>query len=204
MAGSNDLFVLGLDVPASQARIEGQLKGILNSIDGKVKVSADTSNLSKQIQGALKNNKVKVSIDTSGGSGLNAYNAQMKQFASSALAAQTSATSFGTSLKSAFASGVGLTSSYKMVLATINALKSGINTVAELDKYMTNIRTVTGGSMDSVRSLTNEYNKLAQQMHATTSEVLQSADTFLRQGRTLKDTNELIRTSTILSKTADS
>ena len=46
----------------------------------------------------------------------------------------------------------------------------------------------------------NTYNQMAKTLGATTVEVADSANSFLRQGKSVEETNTLIRDSMILSK----
>ena len=49
----------------------------------------------------------------------------------------------------------------------------------------------------------NDYNSLAQELGSLTSSVAESADSWLRQGRSMADTNSLIKDSLVLSKDAE-
>ena len=51
-----------------------------------------------------------------------------------------------------------------------------------------------------MQSLLSDYSKLGQEVGATTIEVADSADSWLRQGKTAEETNILIRDSLMLSK----
>ena len=59
---------------------------------------------------------------------------------------------------------------------------------------------VTGYNRDRTKELVASYSEMAQELGAVTSEVAAAADDWLRQGYSLEDTNELIKTSTVLSK----
>ena len=51
-----------------------------------------------------------------------------------------------------------------------------------------------------INDLMESYNDLGQELGSITSDVAASADSWLRQGRTLNETNQLIRDSMVLSK----
>lgn len=61
----------------------------------------------------------------------------------------------------------------------------------------------TGGTYTEVSNLVKEYNELGKAIGATTKEMSSGADSWLRQGHSLSDTNILIKDSMILSKVAE-
>ncbi|MBP3684700.1 MAG: phage tail tape measure protein, partial [Oscillospiraceae bacterium] len=75
-----------------------------------------------------------------------------------------------------------------------------VQTSADLDEKLTDIRMVTGGSYDDVRKLADDYNALAKEIKATTSQVLEGSTEWLRQGMSPEATTALIEQSMILSK----
>lgn len=91
-------------------------------------------------------------------------------------------------------------SSATVVMGAINSIRNTINTVVELDKSLTDLAIASDGTYESTYKLLMSYNKMGQEMGATTKEVADSADAFLRQGKSIEDTNELVRDSIILSK----
>lgn len=72
--------------------------------------------------------------------------------------------------------------------------------VVELDKALVNLQIASGKSRSEARTLIKEYSELARQLGATTAQVAESADTWLRQGYSTKDATTLIKNSTMLSK----
>lgn len=72
--------------------------------------------------------------------------------------------------------------------------------ILKLDEAMTNLRIVTGSNTEQAKSMMNTYNDLAMQLGTTTQAVAQSAAEWLRQGYSVSEANELIRSSTYLSR----
>lgn len=70
----------------------------------------------------------------------------------------------------------------------------------KLDEAMTNLRIVTGSNTEQAKSMMNTYNDLAMQLGTTTQAVAQSAAEWLRQGYSVSEANELIKSSTYLSR----
>ena len=84
--------------------------------------------------------------------------------------------------------------------AVTNAIKEAVNEVKELNKAQTDLQIVTGKSNAEMVSLMNKYNELAKDMSVTTKNVASSADEWLRQGKSVAETDELIKDSVILAK----
>ena len=83
---------------------------------------------------------------------------------------------------------------------SIQQLKEVYDNVVKLDSAVVNLSMVTGYNRDRTKELVASYSEMAQELGAVTSEVAAAADDWLRQGYSLEDTNELIKTSTVLSK----
>lgn len=72
--------------------------------------------------------------------------------------------------------------------------------ILKLNEAMTNLRIVTGSNTEQAKSMMNTYNDLAMQLGTTTQAVAQSAAEWLRQGYSVSEANELIKSSTYLSR----
>lgn len=99
---------------------------------------------------------------------------------------------FGSHVRSALASLI--------TLDVGQAIRGIYTNVVNLDKAVTDLQIATGMARDEVKSLVREYSVLAKELGATTAEVAASADTWLRQGYNVEQTNELIKASMMLSK----
>lgn len=93
---------------------------------------------------------------------------------------------------------------YILVYQGLNYLKQGIQeaitTVKELDKAFTDLQMVTGNSDAQMTEMADSYNKLAREMSATTLQVAEGAAEWLRTGKSIEETEDLLRTSMVLSK----
>ena len=58
----------------------------------------------------------------------------------------------------------------------------------------------TGDDYDTVKNLMRQYNDLGQELGAITTDVASGADAWLRQGKSLEQTNTLLKDSIVLSK----
>ena len=153
----------------------------------------DTSQFEKDLK-KLNNKKLKLSADG------NSAETNVKNVSKSLDGAENSASKFGTTAKKAFSFG-GIAGIASQSIRLINkAVADAVTDVKQLDKAITDLRVATGETYDYVSGLLRDYNTLAQSVGATTGEVASAADTWLRQGYSLADTNTLIRDSMILSK----
>ena len=84
--------------------------------------------------------------------------------------------------------------------AVIQSIKVAVQEIENLNKAETDLRMITQNSAEEIKSLMQDYNNLAVEMGATTLQVTDGASEWLRQGKSISDTNELIRDSMILSK----
>lgn len=83
-----------------------------------------------------------------------------------------------------------------------DAGKEALSTVKEFNDLETDLAMATGESRSYASDLTQSYNALGQELGSITSDVAKSADSWLRQGRSMSETNQLIKDSMVLSKDA--
>ena len=88
----------------------------------------------------------------------------------------------------------------KAISGLERAAREMVETAAELDEKLTDLRMVTGDSYDDAKALVDSYNDLAKELGATTAEVLDASSEWLRQGMSTEETAQLIEQSMILSK----
>lgn len=93
---------------------------------------------------------------------------------------------------------------FGLAATALNAARREIQQVYQnilkLDEAMTNLRIVTGSNIEQAKSMMNTYNDLAMQLGTTTQAVASSAAEWLRQGYSVSEANELIKSSTYLSR----
>ena len=73
-------------------------------------------------------------------------------------------------------------------------------TITQLEKAMTNLRVVADLNREEAENLMLTYNKLGKQLGATTQEIAEAANDWLRQGYDVAEVNKLIESSTQLAK----
>lgn len=91
-----------------------------------------------------------------------------------------------------------------LVMAALHGLQQAVvavyQNVVALDKSTVDLQIASGKSRDEVKGMMRDYSQTAKSMGATTLEVAQSSDTWLRQGKTVQEANTLIQNSMMLSK----
>lgn len=99
---------------------------------------------------------------------------------------------FGSRIRSAIA-GI-FTAKLGQVIADV------YKNVVKLDEAIVNLQIASGKNREEVKRLVKEYSNLAKQLGATTAEVAAGADTWLRQGLSESETEEMIKNTMMLSK----
>ena len=84
--------------------------------------------------------------------------------------------------------------------AAFHAFKRMVSTARELDDSLFNLQVATGKTREETKGILDTYNQMAGELGATTEQVAEAANDWLRTGRSLDETNELIKNSMILSK----
>lgn len=87
-----------------------------------------------------------------------------------------------------------------IIMSAVNEVKQMIQNVEDLSKSMVNIQIASGASTSEAQNMMTTYSQMGEQLGATTVEVANSADDFLRQGKSVAETNTLIKDSMMLSK----
>lgn len=107
-------------------------------------------------------------------------------------------------LKSSFKDYFNNFMSYGLVNNAINAMttaiRQSIDTVIELNAAMTDVQMVTGETASQTAELAREYSEMAQSLGATTTQIANGASEWLRQGKSIEGTNQLLEASMVLSK----
>lgn len=91
---------------------------------------------------------------------------------------------------------IALTTAVMLLRRSIREL---YNNVTELDSAVTDLQIASGKSRDEIKAMVRDYSQLAKELGTTTVAVAQGADTWLRQGYSTAEANELLADSTKLA-----
>jgi len=115
----------------------------------------------------------------------------------------SSVQSWGTSFANAIKQTLAFGSAIAIVQTAQRKLNEGIEFTIELNKEMVNIQVLQAEGAqtpEEINALAISYNDLAKQMGVTTIEIARGSVEWLRQGKTISETNTLLQASTMLSK----
>jgi TP901 family phage tail tape measure protein len=111
--------------------------------------------------------------------------------------------SWGEGLKRNLKHIIEMTIAGGALFTVLNQLKLGVQYISDLNKEMTNIQIVTGFSAEQTAKLAMDYNTLGKELGATTIEVAKSSTEWFRQGKSIEETQTLIKSSMMMSKLAN-
>ena len=107
---------------------------------------------------------------------------------------------WGDKFKKTFAGKVRSALAGAITAAFTKYLREIYQNVVNIDKALVNLQIASGKSREETQRLVKEYAQLGKQLGATTTEVAEAADTWLRQGYSAEEANTLIKNSMMLSK----
>ena len=91
-------------------------------------------------------------------------------------------------------------SSVISVTAAMQTFRKMVGTAKELDTSLFNLQVATGSTREETKELLDTYNQMAKELGATTTDIADGADAWLRQGKSIEEANSLVKDSMILSK----
>lgn len=163
----------------------------LTNKERKININVDTSDIDQASKKAdnLKNKDVKLNVKTTGKETIDDTTKSLDK-------ATKSAASFGNTVKG-FAKFGGY-------LEVFQAIKQGaqeaVKAIKEIDDAIVDLQIASGESYENVRQMVTGWNSMAKSLGSSTVEVLKASDTWLRQGKSVSEANELIQQSMVLSK----
>lgn len=198
-----NLALADLDLPVhfkiDADALAAELQAAVNKItDIKIDLHVDTDSLNAEINNATDNNSGAASDTTR----MTALQQMLGNINAAGAAGQSTFQRFGGSLKEAFSTYTMANMLQDGIYKVVDAGKQGLETVKSFNDIKTDLAMATGENKTYINDLMQSYNELGQEVGSITSDVAQSADSWLRQGRTMSETNQLIKDSMVLSKDA--
>jgi hypothetical protein len=87
-----------------------------------------------------------------------------------------------------------------LIYGSLRQISEGVQYIKDLNVELTNIQLVTNMNAEQVGNLAIQYNNLARSLGVTTLAVTEGALSWQRQGKSIEDTNILLKASMMLSK----
>ena len=165
----------------------------MSEFKAKIIAELDTSKVEQQIND-LNGKKVKFDVDTGN------TQKNINSIGNSIKSTAKTASSFSETLKKSLNIGAAATIAREGFQLIRTAANNAIESIKDLNGEIVDLQMATKQSYNHVSKLVGDYNEMAKSLGATTTQVTDAADSWLRQGNSLSDTNTLIRDSMILSK----
>lgn len=171
----------------------------MNEFWVKIQAQLEDSKFKKQME-QLSKKKYKVDVDVSN-SGSKKATRDLEQLAYEATHTQTVFGKLKNTIGQTFSTKNLAVTAYLATLKSIqNAASNAKKTIEDMDKAITDLSVAQGEGRPVAANYLKQLNLQAQSIGATTKEVAQSADSWLRQGKSVKETGDLVYDSMILSK----
>lgn len=188
-----------IDFKIDSEDIASKIKAAVNQItDIELDLSVNTDSVKKAVD-----DSINIDLDINS-SGITELQNALQGVNNAGRQSQNIFSSIGGSVKEAFSSMYNISNLLQDGMYKVaEAGQKAVETVKEFNDIKTNLAMATNADSTYVDNLMNDYNSLAQELGSLTSSVAESADSFLRQGRSMADTNSLIKDSLVLSKDAE-
>lgn len=213
-----------VDVQINKEGLQSELHTALSDIDLPVNIKVDADSLADEIRAAV-NSITDIEIDlhvntnavrddvgnivnTNGitvpmaQGNFAGYQQMLNNINAAGARGQSVFQRFSGSLREAFSTFTMANMLEDGIYKVVDAGKQGLETVKEFNDIKTDLAMATGENKAYINDLMESYNNLGQELGAITSDVASSADSWLRQGRSMSETNQLIKDSMVLSKDA--
>lgn len=180
-----------IDVDASKLKAASkEIEDIGKNNNQKIKLDVNTSELDTAVKkiNNLKQSKININANVEG---TNSVDNMAKSYDT----AKKSAQGLGTSIKELAKLGLSFQTIEQSARAAVEA-------ISDIDNAIIDLQIASGDSYSEVRNMVSGYNDMAKSLGAITTEVTSGADTWLRSGKSLAETNMLIKDTMVLSKNA--
>lgn len=200
-----DAAMEGIELPVhfkvDADALVSDIRAAVDSItDIEIDLRVNRDSIREDITQAAYSSDDTIRISQSDTSGLTQLQQIMSNVNAAGRQGQSVFQSFGGSLREAFSTFTMANILEDAIYKIGDAAKKGVDTVKEFNDMKTSLAMATGEDKNYIDGLMQSYNELGQELGSITSDVAESADSWLRQGRTLSETNQLIKDSLVLSK----
>lgn len=175
------------------------------------KLDADKNKLNRDIELWFKRNtgaakqfgdkmrEIKAQIQTADGTKLNALKSEMQAVATEAKIAGDNALTFGDRLKAQVSKLSVYFSGIMLITKSAQVLKNMINQVVSLDTALIDLKKTTTATDEELKKFYFDANETGKELGVTTQNVIQAAADWSRLGYSLKDAQEMAKTSSIFA-----
>lgn len=169
--------------------------------DIEINLRVNTDSLRSSVEGAVNNGGSNVpTVDTSGMSELQNI---LNGLNNAGVQGQSVFQSFGNTLKEVGATFTVFNFLTDAIYKVGDAARDAVSTVKELDDSIVALQLATGKSYNTVSNMMNDYIDLGAELGTVGTAVAEGADAWLRQGKSIEEVNNLVKSSVIFSKVGD-
>lgn len=213
-----------VDIQVNKQSLEADLEVALKDVELPVKFKIDSEQMAADIQAAVNQitdveinlrvntddvkstiqDSVKVgatqTVDTSGMSELQNI---LDGLNNAGVQGQSVFQSFGNTLKEVGATFTVFNFLTDAIYKVGDAARDAVSTVKELDDSIVALQLATGKSYNTVSNMMKDYVNLGAELGTVGTAVAEGADAWLRQGKSIEEVNNLVKSSVIFSKVGD-
>lgn len=177
------------------------IQAAVNQItDVEINLRVNTDSLRSSVEGAVNNGASTRTVDTSGMSEIQNI---LNNVNAAGMEGQSVFQSFGSTLRDAFSTFTAANLLTDAIYKVGDAARDAVSTVKSLDDATVALQLATGANYNTVHGMMNDYNALAKELGSLTTQVSEGADAWLRQGKSIDEVNNLVKSSMVLSKVGD-
>lgn len=212
-----------VDIQVNKQSLESDLEVALKDVELPIKFKIDSEQMAADIQAAVNQitdveinlrvntDSLRSSVERAVNSGGNSVPtidtsgyAEMQNIInglnSAGVQGQSVFQSFGSTLKDAFSTFTAANLLTDAIYKVGDAARDAVSTVKELDNATVALQLATGANYNTVHGMMNDYNALAKELGSLTTQVSEGADAWIRQGKSIDEVNNLVKSSMVLSK----
>lgn len=183
-------------------QMAADIQAAVNQItDVEINLRVNTDSLRSSVEGAVNSGGSNVpTVDTSGMAELQNI---LNNVNAAGMEGQSVFQSFGSTLKDAFSTFTAANLLTDAIYKVGDAARDAVSTVKELDDSIVALQLATGKSYNTVSNMMKDYVNLGAELGTVGTAVAEGADAWLRQGKSIEEVNNLVKSSVIFSKVGD-
>lgn len=172
------------------------------AVDGITDIELDLKVNSDSVKQAVDENlkKIEPEVDESG---LTQLQQALHNVNTAGQQSQSVFSSLGSTFKEAFSAYSLANVMQDMLYKIADGAREAVGTVKELNDSITSLEMATGENYNTVKQMMSQYNEMGQELGSITTDIAEGADSWLRQGKSVQETNQLLKDSMVLSKVSD-
>lgn len=177
------------------SRIKAAVDGIT---DIELDLKVNTDSVRQAVDENLK--KIEPEVDESG---LTQLQQALHNVNTAGQQSQSVFSFLGSTFKEAFSAYSLANVMQDMLYKIADGAREAVGTVKELNDSITSLEMATGENYNTVKQMMSQYNEMGQELGSITTDIAEGADSWLRQGKSVQETNQLLKDSMVLSKVSD-